>query len=736
MTCLSYYDRFVWIIKYEKISYPQEMYYSINSMLITISFLFSMFRLPKLLRSRDCIALSEPKFKKLVYLIVDGLRFDGFVPVDKKGDYFNNINFARDSEKLRTTFMSVASIPTVTKCRIIGLMTGAPNNQIEELMSFFMSKVDVDALPDKFADRKMKFYGDDLWIQSFDVLKGRASTFCGLSKKSLEENELALIEEIKRDKDYEIRFIHIISLDALGHIYGINHPRIKQALKRVDRLVSEIYESIDDDTLFVVTSDHGVTDKGAHGGSSPAELSSFCGFYSKRNIPMFNDSESIYNAEFINKFYDTKDVNTKNDWIKALNPYKIIQQDDILPTVSYFMGVSTPTNTYGNLIPYLVDDMKAQKILAEQKHEILKEDIEIKNEDSFIERNYKITKTVYEKLSKTYPVIAFASLALGVFLLGRIYSQLKDVEFFSLFTIVFSIIMVSHSYWSFSSEDYVWGLVYLLNNFSLSNMVFVAAYFVASGRDFLAYDKVTSVILRTVKNDTLYSIADIIENYKMHIFVFLMVLFFISKQKNQVFIKNCTRMIPQLVYLLYSKVTETDYESRISFLCSYPSIESMMIIHLKPTIAILLGYFLNNLDVRLTQSNRFILLQLTTFIVDIEKTIQTIDYNVFFALSDIYGSISNYTGVLSYLILPRYLVARKIAFRGQGRFLSMFEMLFCYACSWFMRITIVFQNFFIGRLIFTIIFFYTDIMIELGMSLQKRCLGTFRMLTKKNKSHC
>lgn len=707
------------------------MYYSINTLILTISFLFSMFRLPELLRNKDCISLSEPKFKKLVYLVIDGLRFDGFIPVNKKGLYYNNFNFTKDTDKLKTTFLSVASIPTVTKCRIMGLMTGAPNNQIEEIMSFFMSKVNVDSFPDKFANRKMKFYGDDLWVKSFDVLKDRSTSFCGLSKNSLEEKEMMLIDEIKRDKDYDIKFIHIISLDALGHIYGTEHSRIKQALERADGLICDIYEEMDEDTLFVVTSDHGVTDKGAHGGSSSPELASVFGVYSKKNIEIFDGSEHIYNEAFIDKFYNTKDTNTENDWIKPINPYKIVQQDDILPTVAYFMGVSTPTNTYGNLIPYLVNDMEAQKILADQKLVILKEDTHIKENDSLIEANYKITKAIYERLSKTYPLLAFATFTLGTILIMKMYRGLKDVEFFSFSSVILSVIMVSHSYWSFVSEDYIWGFAYLINNISLSNIIFVVAYFIASGRVFFETDRITSVILREAKSELLYSISDIVEDHWHYIFMFLMGAFAITRLGNKVFLKNCIRIAPQLSFLLYSTIFEAGYTSKITFLCTYPSIESLLTVHMKPAITVLLIYFLENLDVKMTQTNRYILLQLSTFIIDIEKVIPSIDYQVFFALSEIYGSISCYTGAFAYLFIPRYLVIKKAKIGNQGRLLDLFSMLFCYISSWVMRITIVFQNFFIGRLIFTILFFYTDRIIELGVGLHEKCLFIMNSKAKR-----
>lgn len=696
--------------KYCRIIFRNHEYLKIlSSIAMIVTFLKSIFKIPKILKTSSSTPLASPKFKKLIFLVIDGLRFDAFVPVNKDGLYYNNFSFTKDESKLRTTFLSVSGIPTVTTCRIIGMMTGTPSNQIEELLTFFTSSINTDALPDKFTDRKMFFYGDDVWKHSFKALKKKSCTIHGLSKKDLDLNEAKLIEEIKNDLESEIKFIHIISLDALGHSYGTNHINIQKALKRADDLVNHLYRNMDDDTLLVVTSDHGVTNEGAHGGNSKFEMASTCGFYSKKINILQNYDSNVYNTNFISKFYDLSFVNTDMDFISAKNPYKIIHQDDILPTVAYLMGVPTPTNTYGNLIPYLVSDFSAQFILLNQKQKLIVKPISVDSTLDLTIQNYELTNEIYRQMTAKRYIYVAVCILLSFYC---IFSSKIDLILFSkdkkgIFAYVISTILVSHSYYSFASEDLVWFSAFLTTNFSISNLIFFIYYLKTPGRNFFESDRI-----------------DIgMPKYENPIKSFLTVLMFVffkmvntkgnrfSLYLNTKFLNNILKILPQILFLLYSYCEDVSFSDKMTFGITYPSIDTLLVIHFNPLIALNFIFFIRNIDLNGKLSTKYILLSLTPYLLNLEKVIQSIDYDVFSAYSHDFGSLSNFTGFLSYTLIPPIYIHNLFDIQDTGFILNFFSLLVCFVCTWFLHGTLVYQYFFVSRLFFVIFSFLIDLII-------------------------
>lgn len=704
-----------------------------------VLFYASMFRIPETSRERSTVPLGSPRFRKLIYFVIDGLRFDGFVPTQKEGIYYNNFAFTRDPAVLSTTFFSVASIPTATTCRIISLMTGSPSNLIEEVMTFFMSKVRIETLPDKLSDRPMRFYGDEVWAKSFEALRGSPFTFCSFSKADLVKNELSLAERVMGDKDIDVKFIHTISVDAFGHVCGtIHHDKIREAQARADSLLCAMYRGMDEDTLLVVTSDHGVTNEGAHGGSSKYEMASFCGFYSKKPILAPEDSPleaggRIYNPGFIQRFYDIGLFSAENDWVGAQHPYRVVHQDDILPTVCYLMGIPAPLNAYGNLIPYLVSDDNAQKALFEQKKRLLAGLKRFNSETDDCLRdykscNYELTGLIYSRLMGKRPLLACLAAVCGLAALYRVFIQLAKAgvlrrQLLPSVPFVVAMVMVSHSYWSFASEDVVWAGVLLLTNFSLANLVFTIFFLKTPGRNLFAEDRINLHI----------------PPFRAKLEMALMaVLFFISKNVkiarpkhllkgelgaldclDREFTGNCLKTLPQLCYLLYAQIAGVDYQSKVAFLCAHPSIDSLFAAHMPPAVAMLFIYFLRNIDLRRTQATKHTLLAFCPYLLNLEKVQQSINYEVFFALTDRFGLVSSGIAALAYFVVPRYYVISAFSINAYGMFLNLFSLLFCFACSWVMKESLVFQYFFVGRLLFVSMFFIIDVLVEGAVALRR-----------------
>lgn len=86
-----------------------------------------------------------------------------------------------------------------------------------------------------------------------------------------------------RDQGPDFLFVHLDQVDAVGHANGSASPRFLDALRSVDREVGKIVSAVDARSAanpaerwqIIVTTDHGHTPTGGHGGQTPEETANF-----------------------------------------------------------------------------------------------------------------------------------------------------------------------------------------------------------------------------------------------------------------------------------------------------------------------------------------------------------------------------------------------------------------------------------------------------------------------------
>ena len=83
-----------------------------------------------------------------------------------------------------------------------------------------------------------------------------------------------------------LMFVQFDSVDEAGHSSGYGSENHLLALSAVDALIGQIHDAIMskgilDDTLFIITADHGGTPEGSHGGNTDAEMNIFLGISGK-----------------------------------------------------------------------------------------------------------------------------------------------------------------------------------------------------------------------------------------------------------------------------------------------------------------------------------------------------------------------------------------------------------------------------------------------------------------------
>ena len=111
--------------------------------------------------------------------------------------------------------------------------------------------------------------------------------------------------------------LHYLGLDHIGHVSGPRSPLIPAKLKEMDDVIHKIYDQFKgSDTGIIICGDHGMSDSGSHGGSSPSET----------DIPLTFVIDG------------------------CLPSNKSSLQIDLVPTLSMLMGVPIPSNSLGSLL--------------------------------------------------------------------------------------------------------------------------------------------------------------------------------------------------------------------------------------------------------------------------------------------------------------------------------------------------------------------------------------------------
>ncbi|PLW17035.1 hypothetical protein PCANC_09292 [Puccinia coronata f. sp. avenae] len=301
-----------------------------------------------------------PPFHRLVFVVIDALRSDFMFDSNLSRMAFAQ-SLVRSGKALPYTAMAQA--PTVTLPRLKALTTGSTPQFLDAVLNIhqagdqaailertdswlrqliFSSEHQVEAATPGAhpARRKARFYGDDTWLRLFPAswfteVDG-VSSFYVSDTEIVDHNVTRHIPHVFSHhlaQDWDIIILHYLGLDHVGHLGGANSPLMGPKQEQLDRALERIFDNISQhdlqskqNTLLLVTGDHGMTDAGNHGGSSPEELSTALLLAS----PCFNHA-GLEPGE-------------------PILPEKI-QQVDIVPTLGILFGTGIPPASIGVAIP-------------------------------------------------------------------------------------------------------------------------------------------------------------------------------------------------------------------------------------------------------------------------------------------------------------------------------------------------------------------------------------------------
>ncbi|KAF9977594.1 major facilitator super transporter protein [Actinomortierella ambigua] len=317
-----------------------------------------------------------PRFGRLVLMLVDALRS------------------LIDHHKA-LPFTALASAPTVTLPRLKALTTGtvpgfldAVLNIAESDQSSTLANQDSwvaqwtrsPSRRDPSQNRTIGFFGDDTWIKLFPGQFFRSdgtSSFFAMDTVEVDLNVTRHVEPELAKNDWDALIFHYLGLDHVGHSGGPKSPLMQPKQAEMDDVARQIYRAVSMQdaqlkegelpTLFILCGDHGMNEVGNHGGSSKSEVSTAFLFAS----PLFES----WGKTAIHKMIDPhRQRNQPEDF----QYYKMVNQVDLVPTLSLLMGNPIPKNSVGKLIPELFhgyskhDTLRALQVNAHQVAHVLK----------------------------------------------------------------------------------------------------------------------------------------------------------------------------------------------------------------------------------------------------------------------------------------------------------------------------------------------------------------------------
>ncbi|KAI0703402.1 hypothetical protein BC835DRAFT_1318639 [Cytidiella melzeri] len=303
-----------------------------------------------------------PSHKRAVLLIIDALRFDFITPdpPHPPSQYHHNVlrlpaELTEKQPDRSFIFTSFADPPTTTLQRIKGITAGSLPTFIDMGSNFG----GYSNLEDSFigqlnaAGKKVAFMGDDTWLTVYpDSFAANMSfpydSFNVEDLHTVDDGVTEHIFPLLRDasKPWDLLIGHFLGVDHVGHRVGPDHAVMKAKLEQMDRVLRDIVDSLDDDTLLVLMGDHGMDRRGNHGGDAELEVTSALWFYSKGQ-PLLHPSAAIH-----------EHLAPRSLFPGAFVSHRSVQQIDVVPSLSLLLGLPIPYNNLGSIIPELFWDDK------------------------------------------------------------------------------------------------------------------------------------------------------------------------------------------------------------------------------------------------------------------------------------------------------------------------------------------------------------------------------------------
>ncbi|GKZ83925.1 glycosyl phosphatidyl inositol anchor synthesis [Aspergillus niger] len=166
--------------------------------------------------------------------------------------------------------------------------------------------------------------------------------------------------DAKLRDDKVVFFLHLLGLDTTGHFSRPYSKEYLRNIKLVDRGVQEITKLVeefygDDETAFVFTADHGMSDWGSHGDGHPDNT----------RTPLVVWGSGVAGPRYTQEGTLTgHEDGVSSDWGFDSIQRNDVAQADVAALMAYLAGLDFPTNSVGQLPLQYLDASPKDKALA------------------------------------------------------------------------------------------------------------------------------------------------------------------------------------------------------------------------------------------------------------------------------------------------------------------------------------------------------------------------------------
>lgn len=349
-----------------------------------------------------------PTYSRTLLWIIDALRYD-FISDTEMRDKGLNVSWTPnphyhgvldlpaqlDKDPNSFSFLShfLADAPTTTLQRLKGLTTGSLPTFIDAGSNFGGAEITEDnwlfqlRAKSHAQQAKMGIAGDDTWLTVFPTVFDSAWRFPfdsfnvedldGVDRGVEEKLKPFLLAQDMSLADWRLLVAHTLGVDHVGHRLGASHPRMRSKLVEMNEFLKFIVEHLPDDALLILMGDHGMDEKGDHGGDGELEVGAALWMYAKRRQASKVTREA---QDFI--MQPSEDLIRSQQHFSMLpsppfspQGHRSIPQIDIVPTISMLLGLPIPFNNLGSVIPEAFESteklLRALRINAFQIHRYL-----------------------------------------------------------------------------------------------------------------------------------------------------------------------------------------------------------------------------------------------------------------------------------------------------------------------------------------------------------------------------
>ncbi|XP_030373820.1 GPI ethanolamine phosphate transferase 3 [Scaptodrosophila lebanonensis] len=284
--------------------------------------------------------LCLPQKSKVIVIVVDALKYEFGIykenhseplPFENKLGVLHELH-QRTPDNARLMRFK-ADPPTTTLQRLKGLTTGSLPTFIDIGSNFASPEINEDNVIDQIvkSDLPVVFLGDSTWTDLYPRRFKRAYSYPSFDIFDLDSVDNQIMKHLPKElasDDWQVLIAHFLGVDHCGHKHGPMHAEMSRKLSEMNEIISFVVSQMDNETTLLVMGDHGMTATGDHGGDTDDETNALLFAYSKQH-----------------SFFGS-DVGSDS---------KMLQQIDLVPTLSTILGVPIPYSNLGlinfNIVP-------------------------------------------------------------------------------------------------------------------------------------------------------------------------------------------------------------------------------------------------------------------------------------------------------------------------------------------------------------------------------------------------